>query len=143
MSSEQRPPVEHIERQASVDVSVRRSPRYGRFLLVGAIIGVIFALIVASITRPTPEEIAGPTITYSFSAVFGFGALLFGAIGALLSGLLALLLDRLVGRRLRPYTAEHEHVAYDEPEDEEETADAPAAESGSAARTDAAGPAQA
>ena len=143
MTSEQRPPVEHIERQASVDVSVRRSPRYGRFLLVGAIVGVIVALFAATFTQPTAEEVAGPTLTYSFGAVFGFGAPLFGSIGALLAGLLALLLDRIVGRRVRPYTAEHEHVAYDEPEDEEVTTDAPAAGSDGASRTDSAGPAQA
>lgn len=128
MTSEQRPPVEHIERQASVDVAVRRSPRYGRFLLLGAIIGVIAALILTVLGQPSEAELAEQTFTYSFSSVFGFAALICGAIGALFGGLLALLLDRIVGKRLRPYTAEHELVAYDEPEDDAPgAADSPSA----------------
>lgn len=126
MTSEQRPPVEHIERQASVDVSVRRSPRYGRFLLLGAIIGVITALVLTVLGQPSEEELAQQTFTYSFSAVFGFAALVCGAIGALIAGLIALLLDRLVGKRLRPYFAEHELVAYDEPGDDASGSSGPA-----------------
>ena len=127
MTSEQRPPVEHIEIQPSVDVSVRRSPRYGRFLLLGATVGVVAALLVATFSQPAETELPEQAMTYSLSTVFGFSALVFGSIGALLFGLLALLLDRTVGRRTRPYTAEHEHVAYDEPEDEpvDATASAP------------------
>ena len=118
MTSEQRPPVEHIDHEASVDVTVRRSPRYGRFLLIGAILGVLVALILTSVFGPSAEAEAAAPKTFSFGQVFGFMALVCIAAGALLSGLLALLLDRTLGRRTRSYVAEHDTVGYDEPEDE-------------------------
>lgn len=118
MTSEQRPPVEHIDHEASVDVTVRRSPRYGRFLLIGAIVGVVVALILTTVFGPSADAEATAAKTFSFGQVFGFMALVCIAVGGLLSGLLALLLDRTLGRRTRTYLAEHDTVGYDEPEDE-------------------------
>ena len=101
MTSEQRPPVEHIDHEASVDVVVRRSPRYGRFLIIGAIVGVIAALILTTVFGPSADVEATSAKTFSFGQVFGFIALVCVAAGALLSGLLALVLDPRLGRRAR------------------------------------------
>ena len=118
MTSEQRPPVEHIDHEASVDVVVRRSPRYGRSPIIGAIVGVIAALILTTVFGPSADVEATSAKTFSFGQVFGFMALVCVAAGALLSGLLALVLDRSLGRRTRTFAAEHDTVGYDEPEDE-------------------------
>lgn len=63
-----------------------RRPKYGQFLITGAAIGLIVALIV----NHTGPDVAN----YSGSTVFGFLGLAFASLGALLAGLVAVLLDR-------------------------------------------------
>lgn len=80
-------------------VVVRRSPRYLRFALLGAIVGLIVALV---LTLAWPED-----PTYTQLQVFGFLGLIsivvFGTIGLVV----ALLLDRYFSRRTAAATAEH------------------------------------
>ncbi|MFF1881648.1 hypothetical protein ACFVVC_09305 [Pseudarthrobacter sp. NPDC058196] len=68
------------------EVTVRRAPKYVPFLVVGALLGVVAAAVVA-------YGVPGDT-TFDPGAVFGFFLVMFAAVGAILGAALALLLDR-------------------------------------------------
>jgi hypothetical protein len=101
------------ERPADVDdrievVEVRRSPRYGVFLLLGAGLGVLVAMI---LTFAFGTGRAGTNgVVYSDFQVFGFLALICVALGLLVGGGIAILLEWTVGRRVRRLPADHERV---------------------------------
>lgn len=88
---------------------MRRAPKYGVFLTVGAMLGVLVALI---LTFATGEESPSPAtgVTYSSIQVFGFLALIGIAIGLALGGVVALLFDRASRRRARTVSLDHESV---------------------------------
>lgn len=83
-------------------VTVRRSPRYLRFFFLGVILGVIVDLILLVI-YPVPEG-------YSTIQIFGFVLLFTVPAGVVLGLVVALILDRTVGRRTRTAEAEHTRV---------------------------------
>jgi hypothetical protein len=93
---------------------VRRSPRYGVFLVVGALLGVLVALILTFAYDGTSSPSVLTNVSFSQGQVFGFLALIVGSIGALIGGVVALVLDRTVGRRTRPVTLDHETVQFEE-----------------------------
>jgi hypothetical protein len=64
----------------------RREPRYAAFLVTGAALGVLVAL-VASLTTSGDGA-------YSRGAVFGYVAVVLGVVGALLGGVVAVQLAR-------------------------------------------------
>jgi hypothetical protein len=73
------------------EVSIRRAPRYARFLLAGAALGVIAALIATSVV-PVDKNVG-------FGAMFGY-LLLYGVpIGLAVGAATAVLLDRRATRR--------------------------------------------
>ncbi|QHC54433.1 hypothetical protein [Rathayibacter tanaceti] len=80
------------------EVDVRRSPRVWRILALGAGLGAITAFV---LTFALPE-----TQGFSRAQVFGFSLLLFVTLFGALAGLVVVLLDRLVGRRVVRTTAE-------------------------------------
>jgi hypothetical protein len=84
MPSEQ-PPAERRE------VTVRRAPKYVPFLILGALVGVAVAAVVAY-GLPASES-------FDPGSVFGFFLVLFAAGGAILGAALALVLDRLSVKR--------------------------------------------
>ena len=87
------------------EVSIRRAPRYARFIILGGAIGAIVTLVL------TMSQPADPDVGYA--ALFGY-FLLFGVpAGVLLGSLVALLLD--VRSRRRARTARAEHTVVDEP----------------------------
>ncbi|GAB3549906.1 hypothetical protein GCM10027404_16190 [Arthrobacter tumbae] len=90
MSSQQPP-----ERR---QVTIRRAPKFGPFMGLGALIGFLAALIVAY-TGP-----ADPTLTRE--SVLGFFTVVFAIPGLLIGALLTLLLDRISVRRMKQATAE-------------------------------------
>ncbi|TFD64418.1 hypothetical protein [Cryobacterium ruanii] len=75
---------------AETTVTVHRAPRYRNFMLLGAIVGVLVALIL-TISFPESDE-------YGRVQIFGF--LLLGglAVGTTLGAVVALIIDRIVGR---------------------------------------------
>jgi MFS family permease len=79
MSSEEIP----AERR---EVTVRRAPKYVPFLILGAVVGVVVAAVVAF--APAGDE------SFDRGAVFGFFLVTFGAGGAILGAVAALVLDR-------------------------------------------------
>ncbi|WP_104197435.1 potassium transporter Trk [Cryobacterium sp. M15] len=71
-------------------MTVHRAPRYRNFMLLGAIVGVLLALIL-TISFPENNE-------YDRVQIFGF--LLLGglAVGTTLGAVVALIIDRIIGR---------------------------------------------
>ncbi|HEX3002851.1 MAG TPA: hypothetical protein VHO27_01460 [Angustibacter sp.] len=65
-------------------VPVRRHPRYSAFLLTGGVVGVVVAVVAG---------LAG-SAGQSRGALIGYLAVLLGLLGALLGGVVALVLDR-------------------------------------------------
>lgn len=104
------------EEQASVteaEVRVHRSPRYFRFMLTGA---VLFAIVALVLTFSFPEN-----PTYDRGTVFGFLLAICVVVGVALGSLVALLIDRATTRRARRVRADRidVHIPAEEPEDAE------------------------
>jgi len=93
---------------------LRRAPRYGVFLAAGAVLGILVAVILTfafGSGEDTTDVSPFTGLTYTTSQVFGFVALACIPIGLALGGVVALILDRTVGRRSREVTIDHErHV---------------------------------
>jgi hypothetical protein len=68
------------------EVTVRRAPKYVPFLILGGLVGAVAAAIVA---YAVPGD-----ASFDPGAVFGFFLVMFAAGGAILGGILALVLDR-------------------------------------------------
>ena len=91
------------------EAAVRRSPRYGVFLALGAGLGV-FAAMILTFAYDGTQNPAPHGAVYSTGQVFGFLALVGIAVGLLLGGLLAIMLDRVMGRRTRMVIVDHETI---------------------------------
>ena len=72
-------------------VRVRRSPRIGVFLLLGAVLGAVVAAVAVLAAPPDPTTPTEQTL--------GFFVLLLAPAGALLGGLVAGMLSDFVGRK--------------------------------------------
>jgi hypothetical protein len=84
------------------EVRLRRAPKLGVFLLLGAVVGALATLILTSLFQPDPA--------IGFAASFGY-FLLFGApAGAAVGALVGLIIDRVSLTRARTVTVEHEVV---------------------------------
>ena len=81
-------------------VRVRRSPRIGVFLALGAVLGALAAVVLVLATPPDPTT---PT-----PQAIGFLVLLLAPLGALLTGLVAIALEARGTRRARTVEAERE-----------------------------------
>ena len=82
----------------TVTGTLHRAPRYTNFMILGAILGVLSALILTVIY---PEN-----TDFSRAQVFGFLLLAGVAGGVALGSVIALILDRVVGRRSRTVVAD-------------------------------------
>ena len=102
--------IDEVATVVETEVRVQRSPRYGRFMVLG---GVIFAIVAFVLTFTTP-----PDAQYSQGAVLGFTLAICVTVGVTLGALAALLADRLVRRRTRTVRADRIDVrsAEDDPE---------------------------
>lgn len=79
-------------------VRVRRSPKIGVFLLLGAAVGALVAIVAVNVTPPDATIPAPQAI--------GFLILLLAPVGAAVFGAFALVLDRIAERRSRIVEAE-------------------------------------
>jgi hypothetical protein len=79
-------------------VTVKRSPRYFRFMFAGV---VVFALVALALTFAFPEN-----PTYSRGQVFGFLLVVAVAVGAAVGSLVALALDRAANKRSKTVQAD-------------------------------------
>jgi len=83
---------------AADTLTVHRFPRYKNFMILGAIVGVVLALV---LTLAFPDS-----ADFNKGQIFGFLLLACLAAGVLLGSLCALLLDRTVGRRAHTVLAD-------------------------------------
>ncbi|TFC82872.1 hypothetical protein E3T23_03570 [Cryobacterium cheniae] len=72
-------------------VTVRRSPRYFNFMLLGALIGAIAALVLTVVFPENAE--------FGATQVFGFLLLAFVTLGVTLGAVAAIVIDRVISRR--------------------------------------------
>ncbi|WP_438354589.1 potassium transporter Trk [Microbacterium sp. CJ88] len=91
-----------------VTVRVRRAPKFAVFLVLGAALGLLVALILTFAFHGTDDKSPNTGLVYTSMQVFGFVALVCIAAGVLLGGAVALILDRTVGRRTREVAADLE-----------------------------------
>lgn len=105
MSADRTPP-------AVSEARIRRVPKYGVFLVFGGGLGLITAAILtfAFDGTSTPSAIG---VTYSPGAVFGFLALFCAVCGVAVGAIVALILDKVVGRRTHTVTIERETFTED------------------------------
>lgn len=115
--SEQPDPA-RLSRESRAPVSVRRAPRYFRFMAVGAAVGVLVSI---ALTFSFPEQ-----EDFSRLQVLGFTGLFIVAVAVALGALVAIVLDRVSRRRAR--TVDAERVEEHEIEPEVEVAIEPASE---------------
>lgn len=87
--------------------TVRRVPRYGVFMALGALLGIVVALIL-TFTGSFEESDTG--VIYSTSQVLGFTLLLTIPIGVALGGVAAMLLERLTRRHDRVVAVDRETI---------------------------------
>jgi hypothetical protein len=99
------PTGEHLETDVTSDaVTVRRAPRYPAFIGLGIVLGALVALVL-TFAYPDSGE-------YDRGQVFGFLLLWFGAAGAALGGIAALIIDRMLAKRAGSAIAEHESTHF-------------------------------
>ncbi len=103
-----------------VEVTVRRVPRFGVFMGIGAALGVLIAGILALTGNQEPSTALN--VTYPVGQVFGFLLLWTAPAGIALGGLVALVLERIVRRRQYVLQAEHT-IAVDDVEPATATSD--------------------
>lgn len=87
-----------------VEVRARLVPRYGRFMVLGAIVGAIGGWLWSRLGSSGPWLGSGPVI--DTSAIVPFLVAVGALAGIVLGAVVAIVLDRLVGRRRRTLTAE-------------------------------------
>ncbi len=88
------------------EVSIRRAPKVGVFLVLGAMLGALVTLILTSLFKADPS--VGFLASFAYFCLFGIPA------GLLLGALVAIVLDVISTRRARTVT-----VARDEMSDPE------------------------
>ncbi len=95
---------------------VRRSPRYAVFLLAGAALGILVALVLTFAFDGTENVSATTGVTYSTSQVFGFVCLFAIPLGIAVGSVVALVLDHSLARRAREVRVDHEVITVDDAE---------------------------
>lgn len=103
--------------ESRASVSVRRAPRYFRFMAVGAAVGVIVSI---ALTFSFPEQ-----EDFSRLQVLGFTGLFIVAVAVALGALVAIVIDRVSRGRAR--TVEAERIEEHEAEPVQDAAAAPVA----------------
>ena len=89
---------------------VRRAPRISVFLIAGAGLGILAAMILTFAFDGTLYGSPNTGMVYSQGQVFGFLALIGIAVGLAVGGVIALILDRRSSRHTREVAVDHESI---------------------------------
>jgi len=92
--------------RVAVPATVRRAPRYGAFMVAGALVGMVVGLVVALLSGDDGRVTSGDGGVLPFlggqNGVRWVLAVAIGVVGAFVGGALAVLADRRSTRRRRP-----------------------------------------
>jgi len=83
-------------------VSIRRAPKLGMFLVLGAVVGALVTLILTSLFPADPN--VGFAASYAYFLLYGVPA------GVVIGAIIGLAFDRRSVRKARTVTVEHEQV---------------------------------
>ena len=97
---------------STVDATIRPVPRYGVFMVTGAVLGIVAAGILTLLGSYEPSRALG--VVYPPGQVFGFALLWTLPIGVALGGIVAVGLDRAARRHARVVRVERERVVADD-----------------------------
>ena len=89
---------------------VRRAPKISVFLIAGAALGVLVALILTFAFDGTAQASPNTGMEYSQGQVFGFLLLICVPVGLALAGIVALILDRRSRRHTHEVVVDHTAV---------------------------------
>ena len=87
---------------SSSEVSIRRAPKIGVFLILGAMVGLLGTLILTSLFQPDPT--VGFVASFAYFCLYGIPA------GVALGALVAIILDLISTRRARTVTVERDEI---------------------------------
>lgn len=107
----------------TVDVTVRRSPRYSVLVALGVIVGFIIAGILAFL----PVDTSSLMQEYSRAAVLGILMAFLGIVGGFLGAFVALIIDRSSVKNAKTYTVNAEYQKVAEPQSTSEAPEDPEA----------------
>ncbi|MCM3778226.1 potassium transporter Trk [Microbacterium hydrocarbonoxydans] len=96
------------EAPETVEATVRRVPRYGVFMGIGVVLGIIVAGILTMVGSYEPSEAID--VVYPPGQVFGFLLLWTVPVGLALGGVVGLILERVSRRHDRTVRVEHETI---------------------------------
>lgn len=96
---------DHMQR-----VRVRRAPKFSVFVIVGAALGLLTALILTFSYDGTVNQSPNTGMVYSSGQVFGFLALICAAVGIAIFATIAIILDRRSSRHAREVIVDRETV---------------------------------
>lgn len=100
------------ETRRTQDMQVRRSPRYGVFMAIGALLAMLAAWWLST-SMPPAVDAAGQRV--DTTPVIGLMLVVGFVAGGALGGLVAVLVDRALAKRLHSVSAEHVDVGDDRP----------------------------
>lgn len=86
---------------------MRRVPRYGVFMVLGALLGAVAAVVLALTGYDGPSATG---VTYSTGQVLGFALLYLIPIGVALGALVAIVLERIARRHDRVVQVSRERI---------------------------------
>lgn len=107
------PRTPHVDDRVET-VRVRRAPKISVFLILGAGVGILAALVLTFAFSGTSVESPNTGLVYSQGQVFGFLVLICVSIGVVVGAVVALILDRVSSRRARDVVVDHESVHTDD-----------------------------
>ncbi|OIH97642.1 hypothetical protein [Curtobacterium sp. MCBA15_001] len=89
---------------SSDQVTIRRAPKFGVFIVGGAVLGFLVVVVVIALTLDIDR--GGQTESVGFSGLVGYFGLWGVAIGGFVGAVVAIVLDRVLARRSARLTAE-------------------------------------
>lgn len=92
----------------TVEATVRRVPRYGVFMMIGAVLGILAAGILTMVGSYEPSPTLN--VVYTPGQVFGFALLWTVPIGVAVGGLAAIVLERIARRHDRVVRVDRETI---------------------------------
>ncbi len=111
---------QRAETREELRVTVRRSPKYGVFMAIGALVGIVAAFVLASTGAPGVNEAGQPVDT---TPVIGLMLVIGFVVGGVLGGIVALIVDRSLARGTRTAVAERVETREAQADESAEDAD--------------------